>query len=808
MTYYKLFIVLFSLLLLSLLTAPSFAAKDINSNPNSNELIAGIPSEFPPYYLDEKGNYTGLAIDLFNEISSLAGINFTYVNKGSWLDVFQSMNDKNIDLIPNLGISAKRLKLYDFTQPIETFPISIFVRESSTKITNNLELAGHKVAMVKKNAAVPIMQSRTDFELLIYDNPRDALFALLSSEVDAFIFPKPVLLSLAQSIGVENQIKVVGETVLEVKRAIAIQKGNPELLKKLNLAIKQFIASPKYQQIYAKWHKSPKPYWTNMRVFLLTLGLFILFLVISITWRYFSLIKINKKLLSTLIQKNQAENHLRNSEARLKTLINTLPDLIWLKDHDGIYLACNQKFEAFYGHKEVDIIGKSDYDFVSKELADFFRKNDKAAEELGKARINEEQITFASDGHEEWIETIKAPMYEVNGDYIGVLGIGRDITKRKEDIHEIAILKERMELALLGSNGGLWDWDLISNEIYFSPQWKKLLGYSDNEFANEFSNWETQVYPDDLENAIADIQANINGQTDYYENTHRIKHKDGHWVWILDRGKTLYDDEGKAIRMTGTHTDISELKELQQELLDKEEIMLSQSRHAAMGEMIGMIAHQWRQPITVIAMGANNMLVDIELDAISESSVKLYAQSILKQTEHLSQTIEDFRNFFRPNKPMDEVSLEEVMDEAEKIIGKTLEHNNITLSIKYGNGHKVNTYSRELLQVYINLLNNAKEALLEHCLKERRIDIMFSDNTDSVITTICDNGGGIDDAIILKIFEPYFTTKAVSSGTGLGLYMSKTIVEKHLQGTMTVENTKHGVCFTILIPFQRKMDNV
>ena len=123
---------------------------------------------------------------------------------------------------------------------------------------------------------------------------------------------------------------------------------------------------------------------------------------------------------------------LGSNEARMKGLVNTLPDLIWLKSADGIYLNCNSKFENLFGHKESEIIGKTDYDFVSNDEAEFFRKNDKAAEALGKPRMNEELLTFSYDGHKEWTETIKAPMYEKNGKFIGILGIGRDITERKK----------------------------------------------------------------------------------------------------------------------------------------------------------------------------------------------------------------------------------------------------------------------------------------------------------------------------------------------------------------------------------------
>ncbi len=361
-------------------------------------------------------------------------------------------------------------------------------------------------------------------------------------------------------------------------------------------------------------------------------------------------------------------------------------------------------------------------------------------------------------------------------------------------------LYERMELAFEGTRDGLWDWDLTEDTVYFSPIWKEMLGYKDNELASEFSSWLERVHPEDLDNAMNDIQTHIDGKTKMYKNIHRLKHKDGHWIWNLDRGIAIRNQDGKAIRMVGTHTDITELKRLEQALSDQEELMIAQSRHAAMGEMISMIAHQWRQPITVIAMGANNILVDIALGNVSEEKLELEANSIAEQSQYLSKTIDDFRNFFRPNKEKEEVKIYNVLSEAVGIIGKSLENTNISISIKESETGLTKTYSRELLQVFLNLLKNSKEALVEHTKNDRHIDVVINSDEDTVTTTICDNGGGIDKKTMEKIFDPYFSTKNEKTGTGLGLYMSKTIVEKHLHGSIIVTSEDGTSCFKIVVP--------
>ena len=134
---------------------------------------------------------------------------------------------------------------------------------------------------------------------------------------------------------------------------------------------------------------------------------------------------------------------LKTSETRLRTLIDTLPDLVWLKDPDGVFLACNKRFERLYGAREADIVGKTDYDFVEPALADFFREKDQAAMAAGKACVNEEKLTFADDGHHEILETIKTPMVDGQGDVIGVLGIARNISERKQAEEKLRLSEEK-----------------------------------------------------------------------------------------------------------------------------------------------------------------------------------------------------------------------------------------------------------------------------------------------------------------------------------------------------------------------------
>jgi signal transduction histidine kinase len=240
--------------------------------------------------------------------------------------------------------------------------------------------------------------------------------------------------------------------------------------------------------------------------------------------------------------------------------------------------------------------------------------------------------------------------------------------------------------------------------------------------------------------------------------------------------------------------------EAERELRKKDELLIAQSKQAAMGEMISMIAHQWRQPLSVISMAVNNILIDMELDELKEQSVKECSSEILEETQYLSQTIDDFRNFFKPNKEKEIVSLHEICDDTHKLIGKSLENNDIELNISGDLDQNINTHKNELLQVIINILSNAKDALADKQIKNKKISISTCKKEKNIFFEFCDNAGGIKEEIMDKIFDPYISTKEEKNGTGLGLYMSKTIVEKHLFGKIWVENTEEGACFMIELP--------
>jgi len=238
-------------------------------------------------------------------------------------------------------------------------------------------------------------------------------------------------------------------------------------------------------------------------------------------------------------------------------------------------------------------------------------------------------------------------------------------------------------------------------------------------------------------------------------------------------------------------------------------LLFEQTRMAQMGEMISMIAHQWRQPLGAISATSIDLSLKLELDtfdienAKGRGDAKRYFQNSLSNIDFLVQnlttTIDDFRNFYKPSKVKELCLLSVAINKAKAIVTLSLESEKIEFIQEYSSREKLEIHTNELIQVIINILENAKDNFIINNTKDAQIIIKTFDTDTSSIISISDNGGGIKEDLMAKIFDPYFSTKTEKNGTGLGLYMCKTIVEEHHKGILKVENIKDGVCFTIEI---------
>jgi PAS domain S-box-containing protein len=264
-----------------------------------------------------------------------------------------------------------------------------------------------------------------------------------------------------------------------------------------------------------------------------------------------------------ITERKHAEEALRNSEARLDTLVQTIPDLIWLKDANGVYLSCNKMFERFFGASETEIVGKTDYDFLDPELADFFTKHDHNAMEAGKPTSNEESVTFADDGHRAFLDTIKTPMYDTNGMLIGVLGIGRDITARKHVEDLLLESEDKYRVLAESSPGMIFLMDVNGYIIYMNNAGATPFNINPKEIIGKHL---MDIFPPDIaQQNLDEIQKIISTKKPLYsEREMQFPHGS---IWLESRLTPIFNKENQVVSVLGLSMNITERKIAEKELL-------------------------------------------------------------------------------------------------------------------------------------------------------------------------------------------------------------------------------------------------
>lgn len=281
------------------------------------------------------------------------------------------------------------------------------------------------------------------------------------------------------------------------------------------------------------------------------------------------------------------------------------------------------------------------------------------------------------------------------------------------------------------------------------------------------------------------------------------KKKNGEFYTSLLNISTIKNEHNKITNFVAIATDITQMKE-------KEKIMRIQSKMATMGEMLNNIAHQWRQPLSTITSAASGILIQKEIDVLDDETLTKMLQGIIKSSQYLSKTIEDFRNYFRHDKVLTTFDVNHLIKHDLTIIEAILKNNHIELILELEEDMQITNFENELIQALMNIIHNSKDALVDK--EHKKFLFINTKRLDNKIELrVRDNAGGIAPNIIENIFEPYFTTKHKSQGTGIGLYMTHIIIVEHMGGEIKVENCEFeynnmnfkGLDFYIYLPIKR-----
>jgi len=414
-----------------------------------------------------------------------------------------------------------------------------------------------------------------------------------------------------------------------------------------------------------------------------------------------------------------------------------------------------------------------------------------------------------------WIEQIR---YEQNG-YVWVhdtshhlvahpfrrLSIGIDDTNNT-DSTGTKIFQQFIEVATTHKDGGFVEYYWAKPEfgaprkkigfLYLDKEWKWVIG--------------TGLYADDIESSLQKKKLSLERKIDKYV---RIILLTALSLMILLGGVSFVISKNIVTVFTSYREKVSKkeqalkefnktlttrIREALKEAKQKDKALLHQSRLAQMGEMISMIAHQWRQPLCEISGIFMEMETAAKFDKADKNFVQKEAKSGDKIISYMSKTIDDFRDFFKPAKTKEMFSLKYACEEAMSLASASLSSKNINLELHVKSDMQVSGHVSEFAQVILNLILNAKDILIQRDIKKPIIMIKIDSEDIKASVSVSDNGEGIEESIIDKVFEPYFSTKK-AAGTGLGLYMSKMIIEEKMGGKLFVVNSEKGAMFCIKI---------
>jgi PAS domain S-box-containing protein len=480
-----------------------------------------------------------------------------------------------------------------------------------------------------------------------------------------------------------------------------------------------------------------------------------------------------------LAERRQAEEALAAERTMLRTLINTIPDLVWLKDTNGVYLACNHEFERLYGAVEAEIVGKSDYDFVHRKLADFFREHDHRSISAGKSSSNKEWLTFAVDGHRALFETIKTPMRDSNGQILGVLGVGRDITAIYES--EVALRESEERFRSLMENipnvavqgyaldGTVHFWNQASEHIY---------GYSSQEAMGK--NLLDLIIPADMREGVTEaIRVMKETGEPIPPGELLLKHKDESSVPVFS-SHVLVHPIGRPKEMFCLDIDLTELKKVEEELKKK---------NSEIEQFLYTVSHDLRSPLVTV----KTFMGYLEKDMLSDNQEQL-AQDIQyihgaadKMKLHLDELLELSR-VGHVETPSVSVALSEVLAEAQDTLAGVINERTVDIWLSYTDLMLIGDRPR-LCQIWQNLIENAIKYSRANCIP--RIELGVRQERGETVFFVKDNGIGIDPQYHSKIFGIFEKLNPGSPGAGMGLSLVQRIVEK-CDGRIWVESEGSG----------------
>lgn len=769
----------------------SFLSKDLNQHMNNMELFIENISTILSFREEESVTNAKLVsslkrFPLIRSINILNNEQIIYSSNQDNIGLF--INDNNFYPKPMFSNSILRVSHPWIGRDFEIGINSLSSEETRKDKSSFIPIL--KTTYIDNNKYSIIINLNSDYLLNIFKElSKDDGFEIELHRID-----NTLLLSNKDDnvLGQKNKFSLLLNQAIEVDNSTGVENINDIKYISSYAIVRDypFIVSThlNYEKSLSAWNKKISEFFIVSIGIVVICLLFVLILVLAF---------IKNKNTEIAMHKLQIEDH-----EKFKHLFHDSSFISAVLDKNGKLIEINNSALDFLGLQRDIVLNKNFWNFncwpneekiFIKKLFDTDHPNEDFKQEINALnQFNKKSILEMS------IFAINK-----NSNNYKYIVIGQDITGRKSKEQKL----EQAFTVFNSTKDGIVIIDKHYTIVDVNPSFEFITGYDKKEILHKNINI--------LKSNVHDSKFYLKMWSDlnkygYWEGEliNLKKNKELYTEWLTIN--TILDKENNIINYIGIFSDITESKEKEALLKEKESVIFHQSKMAAMGEMIENIAHQWRQPLSIISTGATGVLMKKEYGFLEDNDLNKIMNQINDSAQYLSSTIDDFRGFLSTDKVLSEFDLKESIEASLKLISSKLKNRNIQI-INDCESFKIHGLRNELIQVFINIINNARDVLEEKELDSKYIFISTYKKEDYIFITIKDNAGGIASDVIDKIFEPYFTTKHKSQGTGIGLYMSNQIVSNHLNGTLIATNSTFkyedkeytGASFEIKIPLRK-----